>query len=97
MVISKQYQVKGWDFIKSGIILTSFAIVAIIMNYVLDADFMLLGKGTGLPGPFYEIFKINKVLYIVFMVFLGNLINFLLFLYWFIKDIRKQKRERATS
>ena len=63
---STYYQFKLTDYTKSMTVGLIFAGVAIMVNQLLDKDFMLLNKGTGSPLAF--ILEISKPLYMISMI-----------------------------
>jgi uncharacterized membrane protein YwaF len=63
---SKYYRFQLTDYTRSMTVGLTFAGIAIIVNQLLDKDFMLLNKGTGSPLAF--ILEISKPLYMVSMI-----------------------------
>lgn len=69
LVKSGVYQYKVTDVRNAIIIMLEFALIAIIVNFILNEDFMLLNEGTGSPVAFIR--NISSTLYTFTMIVLG--------------------------
>ena len=99
MVQSKLYRLKAFDFVWAFGGLFLLAMVAIVLNSVIEnADFFMLGRGEGSPFQFI-IDATNQFVYILFMAGLAALLIFLVYSYWIIKAlvvfIKKRKAART--
>lgn len=73
LVLSKQYHPKYSDAFKAITLTLVFMIIAIIVNFSLDQDFMLLNRGNG--SPFNTLIQEKgQMFYTFFMIGIGVLV-----------------------